>query len=140
MKTLFQRVDTDTTGWNYKIIDGETYSVYACSPKVFWDIQIYSKLIQILHFHVYILNKTCFLLLDFDLSLVLQHGHIISDVEKNNAHKEHRFCPILYFKLLGNDMGLNLTHNPLHVCDIIFQSLANIFKKISKSITNFFLY
>ncbi len=40
LKTLFQRVDTDTTGWNYKIIDGETYSVYACSPKVFWDIQI----------------------------------------------------------------------------------------------------
>ncbi len=35
LKTLFQRVDTDTTGWNYKIIDGETYSVYACSPKVF---------------------------------------------------------------------------------------------------------
>jgi len=35
LKTLFQRVDTDTTGWNYKIIDGKTYSVYACSPKVF---------------------------------------------------------------------------------------------------------
>ena len=35
LKTLVQRVDTDTTGWNYKIIDGETYSVYACSPKVF---------------------------------------------------------------------------------------------------------
>ena len=35
LKTLFQRVDTDTTGWNYKILDGETYSVYACSPKVF---------------------------------------------------------------------------------------------------------
>ncbi len=93
---------------------------------------------QILHFHVYNLHKTCFLFLAFDLSLVLQHGHIISDVEKNNAHKEHRFCPILYFKLLGNDMGLNLTHNPLHVCDIIFQSLVNIFKIISKSLTNFF--
>jgi len=35
LKTLFQRVDADTTGWNYKIIEGETYSVYACSPKVF---------------------------------------------------------------------------------------------------------
>jgi len=89
-------------------------------------------------FHVYILHKPCFLLLAFDLSLVLQHGHIISDVEKNNAHKEHHLCPILYFKLLANDLCLNLIHNPLHVCAITFQSLANIFKKISKSFTNFF--
>ena len=79
-----------------------------------------------------------FRLLAFDLSLVLQHGHIISDVEKNNAHKEHHLCPILYFKLLGNDIRLNLIHNPLHVCAIIFQSLANIFNKLSKSLPSYF--
>jgi class 3 adenylate cyclase len=34
LKTLFQRVDADTTGWSYKIPNGKSYSIYACSPKV----------------------------------------------------------------------------------------------------------
>ncbi len=42
-------------------------------------------------FHDYILDKSCFLFLGFDLNLVLQHGHEISSVSKNNAHKEHHF-------------------------------------------------
>jgi len=103
-----------------------------CIVAVFCILSIKTQLGLANILGVYILHKTCFLLLAFDLSLVLQHGHIMSNEKKNNAHKEHHFCPILYFKLLGNEMGLNLVHNPLHVCAIIFQSLANIFKKISK--------
>jgi len=42
-------------------------------------------------FHGYILGKSSFLLLAFDLNLVLQQGHVFSSVKKNNAHNEHHF-------------------------------------------------
>lgn len=64
------------------------------------------------------LHTSCFLLLGFDLNFVLQQGQMYSVVKKNNAQREHHFCPILYLRLLDIESGLNLIHNPLQVCAI----------------------
>ena len=42
-------------------------------------------------FQNYILGSSYFLLLGFDLNLVLQQGHEVSSVRKKNAHREHHF-------------------------------------------------
>ncbi len=63
----------------------------------------------------YILGNSYFLLLGFDLNLVLQQGQVFSSVKKNNAHSEHHFCPILYRRLFVNVVDLILSHKPLHI-------------------------
>ena len=66
-------------------------------------------------FQNYILGSSYFLLLGFDLNLVLQQGHDVSSVRKKNAHKEHHFCPILYLKLFVNEVDFKRSHKPLHI-------------------------
>ena len=91
-------------------------------------------------FHVCNLHISYFLLLGFDLSRVLQHGHIISLEKKNNAHKEHHFWPIIYLRLLENDSFLNLIHSPLHVWAIMIKASVMYLRKFPNSGLNFFQF